>query len=276
MVDRTITDLAAASTIIGDELVEISQLSTTVKITAATISALASDNSYNDSGSGFVAAGFAVNDRVTVTGFTGNAANNIFVGKITALTAGKMTIGGTDGDVIVDDAAGESVTITKWVTRRTPLPGRWRLAGGAYASAGIWDQSADGSVATVDFTGLAGCTDILIVMDAVTKSVSGTPLVRASDDNGASWESGYSFQDTAGVRTTNSNIGEMHATAATAARDAIFKIHSANGPRAVGIAVTAGVSHRIFTGQTAPINAVQIRPSGGGNFTGGKFYCLVR
>jgi hypothetical protein len=29
-----------------------------------------------------------------------------------------MTIGGSDGDVIVDDAAGESVTITKWVTRR--------------------------------------------------------------------------------------------------------------------------------------------------------------
>src|SRR3546814_772360 len=29
-----------------------------------------------------------------------------------------MTIGGTDGDVIVNDAAGESVTITKWTSRR--------------------------------------------------------------------------------------------------------------------------------------------------------------
>jgi hypothetical protein len=49
---------------------------------------------------------------VTVTGFTGNAANNISGGIVTAVTAGKLTIGGTDGDVLVDDAAGESVTIT--------------------------------------------------------------------------------------------------------------------------------------------------------------------
>lgn len=80
-------------------------------MTATTISAAASDNSYNDSGSGFVTAGFQVGDKVVVTGFTGSTANNITSGTITALTAGKMTIGGSDGDVIVDDAAGESVTI---------------------------------------------------------------------------------------------------------------------------------------------------------------------
>ena len=48
---KRITDLSAASTLIGDELLEVSQLSTTVTITATTISAQASDNSYNDSGS---------------------------------------------------------------------------------------------------------------------------------------------------------------------------------------------------------------------------------
>jgi len=79
--------------------------------TATTISAVASDNSFNDSGNGFVTAGFEVGDVVAVSGFTGNVANNIASGVITALTAGKMTIGGTDGNVIVDDAAGESVTI---------------------------------------------------------------------------------------------------------------------------------------------------------------------
>lgn len=118
MAEAPITNLAAAATLDGEELLEVSQLSTSVTITATTISAQASDNSYNDSGSGFVAAGFAVDDRVRVQGFTGNTANNILVGTITALTAGKMTIGGTDGDVIVDDAAGESVTISKWVSRR--------------------------------------------------------------------------------------------------------------------------------------------------------------
>lgn len=118
---KRITDLLAASSIVGDELAEVSQLSTTVTITATTISAQASDNSYNDSGSGFVAAGFVVGDRVKVTGFTGDPANNIIVGTITALTAAKMTIGGVEGDVIVDDAAGESVTIAKWTSKRASV-----------------------------------------------------------------------------------------------------------------------------------------------------------
>ncbi|MES3001326.1 MAG: glycosyl hydrolase family 28-related protein [Pseudomonadota bacterium] len=113
-----ISKLAAAGTLTGAEQVEVTQLSTTVTVTAATISALASDNSFNDSGAGFVTAGFAVGQTVRVTGFTGNVANNIYSAKITALTTGKMTIGGTDGDVIVDDAAGESVTITKWDSKR--------------------------------------------------------------------------------------------------------------------------------------------------------------
>lgn len=116
-----ISDLPAASSLIGDELVEISQVSTTVVRSSTTISAQASDNSFNDSGAGFVSAGFAVGDRVRVTGFTGNVANNILAGRITALTTTKMTIGGTDGDVIVDDAAGETVVIAKWTTRRALL-----------------------------------------------------------------------------------------------------------------------------------------------------------
>lgn len=113
-----ISELASAASLAGGELVELSQLSATVTITATTISADASDNSFNDSATGFVSAGFAVGDNVRVQGFTGSGANNILSGRITALTAGKMTIGGADGDVIVNDAAGESVTITRWESRR--------------------------------------------------------------------------------------------------------------------------------------------------------------
>jgi hypothetical protein len=128
-VDR-ITDMPASAGITADALLEISERSTTVDITATTISALAADNSFNDSANGFVAAGFAVDDRVGVFGFTGNVANNLRVGVVTALTAGKMTIGGTDGDVIVDDAAGESVTIFKWVSRSARADDIAGLAGG--------------------------------------------------------------------------------------------------------------------------------------------------
>ncbi len=80
-------------------------------ITASTISAAAADNSFNDSASGFITAGFGVGQKVMITGFTGDTNNNIDEAIITAVVAGKITIGGTDGDVIVNDAAGESVTI---------------------------------------------------------------------------------------------------------------------------------------------------------------------
>ncbi|MFC1777241.1 hypothetical protein ACFL3I_07860, partial [Pseudomonadota bacterium] len=78
---------------------------------ASTISAQASDNSYSDSANGFLTAGFAYGDRISVTGLTG--ANNIVGAVVTAIEAGKLTIGGVEGDVIVDEAAGASVTITR-------------------------------------------------------------------------------------------------------------------------------------------------------------------
>ncbi|MEJ7831351.1 MAG: hypothetical protein WKF79_00415 [Nocardioides sp.] len=129
-----ITDLLASTALKGPELLEVSQPSATVAMTSPTLSAAAADNSFNDSAAQFLVEGFAVGDRVNVTGFTGAVASNILVGVITALTAGKMTIGGTDGDVIADDAAGESVTIAKWETRRSTVAqlAALAVAGNAY------------------------------------------------------------------------------------------------------------------------------------------------
>lgn len=117
MAQKRITDLAPASAMTGSELFEVSQLSEDVTISADTINANAADNSFTDTGAGFVAAGFVVGDRVRVSGFA-TAANNLNVGTLTAVAADKITIGGEDGDVIVDEAEGEDVTITKWTTRR--------------------------------------------------------------------------------------------------------------------------------------------------------------
>lgn len=146
-----ISQLVSAGSVTGPELVEVSRLSTTVTLTAVTLSAQASDNSYNDSANGFVAAGFTVGRSVRVQGFTGNVANNIFTGIITALTAGKMTIGGADGDVIVDDAAGESVTITAWESRRTTTQDVANLSGAASVELrGLTYTSDTGSTADTD------------------------------------------------------------------------------------------------------------------------------
>ena len=84
-------------------------------ITGTTISAAAADDSFNDSGNGFITAGFSVGDRITVSGFTGTVANNdTYI--IQTVAAGKITVilaTGAAAANIVDDAAGESVTIAK-------------------------------------------------------------------------------------------------------------------------------------------------------------------
>lgn len=80
--------------------------------TATTLSAAASDSSINDSGNGFITAGFQVGDVVTVAGFTGTPANNgTFT--VSSVAAGKLILDDSAGDpaVFVDDAAGESVTV---------------------------------------------------------------------------------------------------------------------------------------------------------------------
>lgn len=119
MSNVTISTMAAATApLAGTELMECSQLSGTVKIVATTLSALASDQSYNDSALGFGAAGFSVGDRVNVVGFsTSGGVNNLLTCQITALTNGKMTTDQTA--ILVNESAGSSITITKWTTKRT-------------------------------------------------------------------------------------------------------------------------------------------------------------
>lgn len=83
------------------------------KITATTISALGSDDSFNDSANGFVTAGFKVGDHIVVSGFTTVTANNATF-KIASVAAGKITVTNPDGTVataIADRVAGDSVTI---------------------------------------------------------------------------------------------------------------------------------------------------------------------
>jgi len=122
-VSKSISQTNQAGSLAGNEQVLVSQLSTTVKIEGTTISAQASDQSFNDSGGGLLSAGFQVDRKVNVIGFTsGGTVNNIYSAKITALTANKMTIGGADGAVIVDASAGDTVTITQWVSARADYP----------------------------------------------------------------------------------------------------------------------------------------------------------
>lgn len=115
MANVAITEMSAADALTNIELLEVSQPSASIKRTATTISAVASGNHILDSGNGFITAGLAVGDRVKVSGFTGNTANNHNIATILTLSAGDMTVDQT----MINDAAGESVTVAKWVTKRT-------------------------------------------------------------------------------------------------------------------------------------------------------------
>lgn len=78
-------------------------------ITAATLSAAATDDSFSDSGSGFT---FVVGDVVTVSGFTTTANNGKF--RVATASASKITVTNLDGTAatgITDEAAGDTVTI---------------------------------------------------------------------------------------------------------------------------------------------------------------------
>ena len=82
-----------------------------VSDTQSTFSMDASDNSINDSGSGFIAAGFLVNQWFRSSGFLGgNAANNAIF-KIVSVAAGKMVLNSGTLGVVVTEAAGDTVTI---------------------------------------------------------------------------------------------------------------------------------------------------------------------
>ena len=165
---KSIGQLTAAGAVAGTELIELQKLSATVTITAATLSAAAADNSYNDSGSGFVAAGFTVGMHVRVSGFTGDVANNITDAVVTAVTAGKLTIGGTDGDVIVDDAAGESVTITAWESVYATAD---QLAATDMATQTIKGRTTAGTGAPEDLT--AAQAAAIIQGDGLTATLAG-------------------------------------------------------------------------------------------------------
>lgn len=77
-----------------------------------TFSVTASDSSLNDSGNGFLTAGFLAAHIITVSGFTAAANNGKF--KVATAAAGKLTLTDIDGNPVslVDEAAGDAVTIT--------------------------------------------------------------------------------------------------------------------------------------------------------------------
>lgn len=203
-------------------------------------------------------------------------------------TGASLVDPGADRVLFWDDSAG---TI-EWLTLGTNLAitgttlnatggGAWALAGTGQTATGVWDQAVDGSKATVDFAGLAGFTDIMIIVRNVTQANSGVIQCRVSVDNGSTYyaSSGdYVLISVNGVESNDTYMAGFWTTNATAARSGVVTIPAAgvaNVPRASVVLLAASLS-RYFVASNSAINAVRVLPSAGGNLTGGKIYCLVR
>lgn len=145
---------------------------------------------------------------------------------------------------------------------------------------GSWDHGVSGNTASpIDFTGLSGSRDILIIAQDVTLSVSGILGVQLSVNNGSSFfttSGDYISLNDAGVSTNQDQI-RMYSTAATAARSAHKLILACNlsGVPKVDTPNEASRRHQ-FRGSTSPVDAVRVLASAGGNLTGGKLYVLGR
>jgi len=192
MAAKRITDLPNAEAITGAEFIEVSQVSTTIKVAGGTISAAEADNSFSDSGAAFLTAGFAVGDRVNVIGFA-NPVNNLALATVTALTSGRMTIGGTEGDAIVDAVTGPTVTIAKWISRKA-VTGDIGGGGGSVPDGGTTGQvlgklsDTDGDADWIDQSGGTGGGSASFSGCRVRNSAAASSSMTANVDNLLSWD----------------------------------------------------------------------------------------
>lgn len=159
-----------------------------------------------------------------------------------------------------------------------PIPGPQGPQGntGASASWTLVSTTTAAGAANYDITGLGSYTEIMIITNGITKSVSGTTNVRVSTDGGGTYLSAsgdYIDVSVAGAEV-NTTAMLLHTTSATLARDGQIVIRPNNSSTLKWALSTSGDEYIIPT--TSAINAVRILGSGGGNLNAGTIYVYGR
>lgn len=151
--------------------------------------------------------------------------------------------------------------------------------GAAWTLASTFTWSTN--VTNVDFTGLAGANDIMVVVRGVTFSIAGNITLRLSVNNGSSYYStsgDYVSISAGGTETAQVTVG-ISSDVATAARSGVAAILGAGLTSAVKVIDRisrddAGAS--LFVASSSAINAIRILPSNAGNITAGTIYVFTR
>jgi hypothetical protein len=135
------------------------------------------------------------------------------------------------------------------------------------------------NVANVDFTGLAGYTDVRVLIRGITLSVSGRRALRVSTDNGSTFLStsgDYVFVDGTGAETNATNI-TGHTTDTTAARSCEIEINGFDLTTLKVAQCSTRTDFRLVIIPTSSaLNAVRVLGSNGGNLTAGSIYVYAR
>lgn len=198
---KKIPEYPEASALSSNAVLLASDTSSAVTLTATTISAQASDQSFNDSANGFGI--FTNGTAVNVTGFS-LAGNEIYHAAGTVVDAGKIIIAGADGAAIVDEAAGNSVTISKWVSERLTVNAALS-ARGPFPDTLTISAAADGTWSIP-----SNCTKFMLQVPDATGTASGAftmHLRKASDGAGATVDSGLIEEVAGGSVATSQNPG---------------------------------------------------------------------
>ncbi|MGX7952423.1 DUF2793 domain-containing protein [Tsuneonella sp. HG249] len=200
-----------------------------------------------------------------------------------------------DGEVLTwDDGAGE------WVP--APAPGSGGSAGGTVPNGGTTGQvlakqsgvdqdvdwetptapwtvvhdSAVGTVANVDVTGLGGYSELIIVGRNLTASATGQRALQVSANSTWYTASGdYQFITNAGVETATNALA-FHATSSALARTLVAHILNTKGSAKVCLNNNSSFIQTVFVGSANAIDGIRLTPGGAGNLTGGNLLILGR
>lgn len=199
------------------------------------------------------------------------------------------SIGSTQGDILYRDSSG-------WLALVPGTSGQVLQSGGAAANpswstlsangaGGIWSLhqaiTTTAGQTSQAFTGLAGATDIMILIRNLAQSVSGAAIVHVSTNNGSSYftTSGdyIGFTTDSGVEANSVGLG-VWSTSSTSARGGIVVIIGCNvtgAPRVCECRTQQSTMERFFVADNAnPINAVRVMPNAGTWSAGGPHLLL--
>lgn len=181
-----------------------------------------------------------------------------------------VAAGGTTGQMLTK--VSNTDYDTHWVDQ--PATG----GGATWALAGSWTYSGT-AVANVNFTGLTGMTDLLIIGQSLTLDTSQIVSLYYSVDNGASFfQTTGNYQATVQGGSTPVNVpyaGQLWNGISTGPRSGYARGYAMNvaAPR-----ITAHMGSNgsiLFLASNSPVNAIQLRP-GAGNINGGSIYVFTR